>query len=147
MILILMCLVSRAVFLGVVFVPDGDTFAYNMLTCNIPSIFKLLTIVSVCKYKINTYYVAICKKARARVRWSLLALQFIIIGVQAAIIVCYCTSIKDATWLLVETVPQMIIDAFLIFFSLALTLILGRELSFGVLTERKKWLYLMEAFI
>lgn len=91
MILILLCLITRCIFLAVIFVPESAEFQYNLWTDDCPLVFKLLTVVYLCKYKVNTYYVAVRRRAKAWVRLTFLALDILSVVVTWIPAVLYCT--------------------------------------------------------
>lgn len=88
-----MCLISRCIFLAVIFVPEKASFEYNLWTGNGPVVFKLLTVVYLCKYKVNLYYVVVRRRARTWVRLFFLALQILSVLVIFTPRMLYCTEI------------------------------------------------------
>lgn len=64
MTLIFCSLCARVIFLTIIFVRKDWQYYYGLFTEQGPTIFKLLTVINICKYKLNTYYVASFQRAK-----------------------------------------------------------------------------------
>ena len=73
--MILLCLIARALFLAIIFVPTRDEFWYALWIDQFPNVFKLLVVVYVCKYKLHIYYLANGQRARPWVHWLIFATE------------------------------------------------------------------------
>lgn len=85
MVFILLFLMSRIPFFAIVFVAEDDQFRYAVLTEQFPIIFKQLTVIYICKYKLNIYYVASFQRAKPWIMWAMYALTLIAILVPISI--------------------------------------------------------------
>ena len=133
MVLILGSIITRIIFFIVIFIPQGSRFEYNLFTDNMSVIFKILTVVYYCKYKLNAYYIATLRRAKAYVRILFFILEVYTVVTYIGIGAAYCSAMDAESWLLVEMTPQLIEVIFLIFFSYCLVMHLASKMSFGEL--------------
>lgn len=105
MILILLCMISRIVFLMIIFVPDNYQFSYLLFTDNLTILFKMLTVIHYCRYKLHIYYVATFRLASAGVRWAILALEGVGVLMYIGAGFAFCSSIPASEWIWIDLTP------------------------------------------
>jgi len=118
-----------------------------MFTDNLTILFKLLTVIHYCRYKMHTYYVATFRLAKPHIRWLMLLLEGFAVFIYFGAMLAFCSSVSGHTWIWIDLTPQILYNVFLMCFSFFLVRLLSSKMSFGTIRRRKKWLYLMEFFI
>lgn len=96
MVLIVACVVSRVLYLAIVFVKDDHRFEYNLFTDNLVTMCKLLTVIQFCKFKLHFYYFAKGKTARPWVRIALLLVEVAAIGVCVNATAAICSGLEES---------------------------------------------------
>ena len=147
MLLVLFCLLSRVVFLVVVFLPDDEDFEYNLLTDNIITVAKFLTVIYYCKFKTHFYYFITRRQAPIWLNWLFVTLQVLSVVICLQVTAVLCSSLSGTPFLLAETVPQGSLDIFLIAFSLYTYILVYRKLGFGIFKEQRLWFTVTECLM
>ena len=142
---ILLCLVARALYLGI-FLARNE-FSYSVFSGPLPWVCKALTALFVCKYMLNIVYVAQGKRASHWVRLSILALEISIVVINVAIQSVYCSPDTKHLFIDLNFYAQLTQTIVLITLSWILAAKLSGKMQFGLLKQRRKWVFLLEGFV
>ena len=124
---------TRVLFFAIVLVPTDKAYMYALLTDPLPTIFKLLCVCYINKYKLHCYYVARLRRAQPWVRWVILLVEITCVIVPLSKSFLYCKMSDDWVYLFAVALPQILFDLALMIASLVLLYLLNDKLNFGFL--------------
>lgn len=93
--MILLSLLCRVLFFLIIFTSGYTSYYYAMLTGELPTIFKLLSVLYICKYKLNTFYVTKFQQAKPWVRWVIFMLETFAVIIPMSIQALNCTAVNN----------------------------------------------------
>ena len=118
-----------------------------MATGELPTIFKVLSVLYICKFKLNTYYVTKFRKAEPWVCWVVFILEVLAVAIPVSLHAVNCTAMSQKAFMWYSigssglyTVALMVLSA------ITFHKLMGK-LTFGLQKEKRKWLCFLEVFV
>ena len=96
MVLIELCLLMRIPFFSIIFVDQDNEYKYALITGPLPSVFKYLIVLFICKYKLHVLYIYGRRKGQFWVRMVILFLEVLAVSIPWIVQVLECKNSSTA---------------------------------------------------